>query len=58
MRAATCEPLETTAPVITPCPTAQELWQRYHRRADTDTENALIEKYLPLVSVGRRAGWR
>src|SRR5262245_26756103 len=30
-------------------PTAQELWKRYHRRADTHTENALIEQYLPLV---------
>ena len=49
MRAATCEPLETT-PVITPCPTAQELWQRYHRHGDTASESALIEKYLPLVS--------
>lgn len=38
-------------------PTAQELWQRYHRRADTHTENALVEQYLPLVrsAVGRLA---
>jgi RNA polymerase sigma factor for flagellar operon FliA len=50
MRAATCEPLETNTIAIVPCPTAQDLWQRYHRRADTDTESALIEKYLPLVS--------
>jgi RNA polymerase sigma factor FliA len=42
----------TAASVIAapPCPTAQELWQRYHRRVDTDTENALVEKYLPMVS--------
>ena len=30
-------------------PTAQELWQRYHQQADTSTENALVERYLPLV---------
>src|SRR5580765_746160 len=38
-------------------PTAQELWQRYHRHADTHTENALVEQYLPLVRtiVGRLA---
>jgi len=29
--------------------TAQELWKRYHRQADTSTENALVEQYLPLV---------
>jgi RNA polymerase sigma factor for flagellar operon FliA len=34
----------------TPAPTAQELWQRYHRQVDPDAENALISKYLPLVS--------
>ena len=33
-----------------PGPTAQELWRRYHKQADTVSENALIEKYLPLVS--------
>ena len=31
-------------------PTAQELWRRYHQQADADAENALIEKYLTLVS--------
>jgi RNA polymerase sigma factor FliA len=38
-------------------PTPQELWQRYHRQADTHTENALVEQYLPLVrsAVGRLA---
>ena len=30
--------------------TIQELWQRYHQQADADLENALIEKYLSLVS--------
>jgi RNA polymerase sigma factor for flagellar operon FliA len=40
-----------------PGPNAQELWQRYHRQSDTDTENALVQKYLPLVStvMGRLA---
>jgi RNA polymerase sigma factor for flagellar operon FliA len=32
-------------------PSAQELWQRYHQQqAEPDVENALIVKYLPLVS--------
>jgi len=48
-----------TAPpqeVATPVPAgllAQELWQRYHQQkpdAKSDTENALVQKYLPLVS--------
>ena len=36
---------------------AQALWQRYHQQADTHTENALVEQYLPLVRtvVGRLA---
>lgn len=44
--------LGTTSETIAtaPGPTAQELWRRYHKRADTDSENALIEKYLSLVS--------
>jgi RNA polymerase sigma factor for flagellar operon FliA len=46
--------LGTTPDTITvaanPGPTAQELWRRYHRQADSDAENALIEKYLSLVS--------
>ncbi|HEX4350946.1 MAG TPA: FliA/WhiG family RNA polymerase sigma factor [Verrucomicrobiae bacterium] len=32
---------------------SQELWQRYHQQqsgSKTDTENALVQKYLPLVS--------
>jgi RNA polymerase sigma factor FliA len=32
-------------------PTAQELWKRYHRQADTNVENALVEQYLPLVRI-------
>ncbi|HEX3624918.1 MAG TPA: FliA/WhiG family RNA polymerase sigma factor [Verrucomicrobiae bacterium] len=36
--------------VANPGPTTQELWRRYHKRSDSDVENALIVKYLPLVS--------
>ncbi len=51
------EPLETTIVPTAPCPTPQELWQCYHPRAKADVENALVEKYLPLVSavMGRLA---
>jgi RNA polymerase sigma factor FliA len=41
---------ETVTVAANPGPTAQELWRRYHKRADTDSENALVEKYLSLVS--------
>jgi RNA polymerase sigma factor for flagellar operon FliA len=44
------EPPQVKTVVATPTPTASELWQRYHRRDDPNTENALVEKYLPLVS--------
>ncbi|MFO1476597.1 MAG: FliA/WhiG family RNA polymerase sigma factor [Verrucomicrobiota bacterium] len=45
------------APVTEARPNPQELWKRYHHRADTQTENALVEQYLPLVrsAVGRLA---
>ena len=38
-------------------PTAQELWHRYHQEGDSPSENALVEKYLPLVrsALGRLA---
>jgi RNA polymerase sigma factor for flagellar operon FliA len=51
------EPPETNFVATAPCPTPQELWQRYHRRAEADVENALVEKYLPLVAavMGRLA---
>jgi RNA polymerase sigma factor for flagellar operon FliA len=57
MSACTAEVIETNLVVTVPAPTAQELWQRYHRRAETDIENALVEKYLPLVAsvMGRLA---
>ena len=51
------EPPETNLVATMPCPSPQELWQRYHRRAEADVENALVEKYLPLVAavMGRLA---
>ena len=49
MSTCTCETPQTSAPSAAPSPTAQELWQRYHQQADTTTENALVEQYLPLV---------
>ena len=46
------------APKI-PAPNAQDLWKRYHQHSadDIDTENALVQKYMPLVSavMGRLA---
>src|SRR5262245_35135616 len=58
----TCAPSEpSTKPAASAAaehrPSAQELWQRYHQQADTHTENALVEQYLPLVRtiVGRLA---
>jgi len=49
-------PLETR----TSAPNAQDLWKRYHQQhtdTDTETENALVQKYMPLVSsvMGRLA---
>jgi RNA polymerase sigma factor for flagellar operon FliA len=41
---------EATMVATARSPNAQELWQRYHRRDDANAENALVEKYLPLVS--------
>jgi len=41
---------ETVTVAASPNPTAQELWRRYHKQADANSENALIEKYLSLVS--------
>ena len=38
-------------------PTAQELWHRYHQEGSSPAENALVERYLPLVrsALGRLA---
>jgi RNA polymerase sigma factor for flagellar operon FliA len=59
MRPCIAESFDTPPLTIVPTPTAQELWQRYHQRTDSDndTENALVEKYLPLVAtvMGRLA---
>jgi len=55
MSATTCEKREPAPAELRP--TAQELWKRYHRRADAATENALVQQYLPLVrsTLGRLA---
>jgi RNA polymerase sigma factor for flagellar operon FliA len=50
MNPSICEPpVPKTLAAALP-PTAQELWQHYSRRADMATENALVERYLPLVN--------
>jgi len=53
----TCALAESQLPAAEQRPTALELWQRYHRKGDVPAENALIEKYLPLVrsALGRLA---
>ena len=57
MSTSSCDSLAESCPAAEPRPTAQQLWKRYHRHADTRTENALVEQYLPLVrsAVGRLA---
>ena len=52
-----CELPETKNIVVEKRPTAPELWKRYHKRATTKIENALVEQYLPLVAtvLGRLA---
>lgn len=57
MSTATCESRDTKTVVVEKRPSAQELWKRYHKRATTKTENALVEQYLPLVAtvLGRLA---
>ena len=53
----TCELPEAKTVVVEKRPSAPELWKRYHRRATTKVENALVEQYLPLVAtvLGRLA---
>ena len=53
----TCELPEAKTVVVEKRPTAPELWKRYHKRATTKVENALVEQYLPLVAtvLGRLA---
>lgn len=57
MSTLTCELPETKKLVVEKRPTAPELWKRYHKRATTKVENALVEQYLPLVAavLGRLA---
>jgi RNA polymerase sigma factor for flagellar operon FliA len=44
-------PIEETSAAANPAAIAQELWQRYNRTScGGDTENALVQKYIPLVS--------
>jgi RNA polymerase sigma factor for flagellar operon FliA len=54
MSTLTAPTVETEAPAPAAAGVlAQELWQRYHQQNpanQTDTENALVQKYLPLVS--------
>jgi RNA polymerase sigma factor for flagellar operon FliA len=53
MNTLTAPPEEVAVAPIPPGLMAQELWQRYHQQkpdSKTDTENALVQKYLPLVS--------
>jgi RNA polymerase sigma factor for flagellar operon FliA len=52
-----CPSSEDQAPKAEARRTAQGLWKRYHQQADTHTENALVEQYLPLVGtiLGRLA---
>ena len=59
MSTLTAAPVETAAPMASGM-MAQELWQRYHQQnteTNAATENALVQKYLPLVSavMGRLA---
>ncbi|HZR19036.1 MAG TPA: FliA/WhiG family RNA polymerase sigma factor [Verrucomicrobiae bacterium] len=53
----TCAIAEPALAAREPHPSAQELWQHYHKNGDSPSENALVEKYLPLVraAVGRLA---
>ena len=49
MSASPCRSPQTPVVATAAPPTAQELWQHYHQQADLSTENALVERYLPLV---------
>ena len=56
MKTGTCE-IERPSKRTELHPTAQELWRHYHEEDNTQVENALVERYLPLVryAVGRLA---
>jgi RNA polymerase sigma factor for flagellar operon FliA len=49
MSKSSCKSSETEVVATVVPPTAQELWKHYHKQADISTENALVERYLPLV---------
>src|SRR5581483_8405888 len=53
----TCAIAEPALAAREPHPSAQQVWQHYHKNGDSPSENALVEKYLPLVraAVGRLA---
>ena len=51
-------PVEETSAPVNAGVIVQDLWQRYHKQSsNADTENALVQKYIPLVSavMGRLA---
>jgi RNA polymerase sigma factor for flagellar operon FliA len=52
-----CQTSEEKAPKLEARRAAQTLWKRYHQQADTNTENDLVQQYLPLVGaiLGRLA---
>lgn len=56
MSASPCD-VETAVMGTEPHPTSRELWKHYHQQGGAQIENALIERYLPLVrsAVGRLA---
>jgi RNA polymerase sigma factor FliA len=56
MSTSRCES-EATLVGTEPHPTARELWKHYHQQGNSQMENALVERYLPLVrsAVGRLA---
>ena len=56
MSTGTCE-IEESADLKEFRPNAQELWRHYQKEANSQNENALVERYLPLVryAVGRLA---
>ena len=51
MNTSSCE-IEADRPAgagTEPRPTAQELWRHYHEQTNSQDENSLVERYLPLV---------
>jgi len=50
MSTSLCEPAEAAVAVTTPLPSAQELWQRYHQRADISIENGICPWSPPFLA--------